>query len=123
MSFVLLSATDAIVKFDQLIDFTRFSNYLLLLRTTAFVLRFIEACQKGDNHRYPSRELSATEISNAEKYWIKCLQGQAFKEEINSLMQSSKPTPVRVKQFRLFLDHGVLKCYGRIGNSTLPIDS
>ena len=64
VSFVFLLATDAIAKFDQLIDFTRFSNYLLLLKTT----EFIKACQKRYNHRYPSTELSATEISKGEKY-------------------------------------------------------
>ena len=48
---------------------------------------------------------------------------QAFKEEINCLMKSNNPTSVRVKQFGLFLDDGILKCYGCINNSTLPIGS
>ena len=124
-SFVLLSASDndAIANLDQVIDCKRFRNYMLLLRTTAFILRFVEACQKGSNHCHPNTELSATEISNAEKYWIRCLQGKVFKEEINSLKKSNKPTTVRIKQFGLLLDCGILKYSGRISNSTLPIDS
>ena len=110
------------VKIDQIIDFTRFSNYPCLIRTTAFVLRFIKACRK---QRCEDRELKLTkpELDDAERCWMKCLQTQFFHKEINSILRKSKPEEIRVIQFGLFLDQGILKCRGRINNSSLPIES
>ena len=122
VSFTLLSvANDA--KINQLIDCQRFSNYLSLLRTTAFVLRFVQVCYKRSKQNYSNTELSATELNKAKEYWIKSIQGQSFKEEITFLMKANKPMSIRVKQFGLFLDQGILKCYGRINNSTLTENS
>ena len=55
--------------------------YLSLLQTTAFVLRFIQACYTKNKQNYSSTELSATELNKAEEDWTKSVQGHSFKEE------------------------------------------
>ena len=106
------------IKLDSLIDCTRFSSYLSILRTTAFVLRFFKACL-GQKHQYSTTLPNATELDNAEKYWIKCIQANSFREEIECLTNHSSHNSVRIIQFGLFLDNGILRCKGRINNSNL----
>ena len=53
---------------------------------------------------------------------IKAIQDESFCTEIKYL--SSDKTvggPIYVKQFGLFLDQGILKCRGRLNNSTLSL--
>jgi len=56
--------------------------------------------------------------------WIKSIQFNHFQLELRVLKSNnSKPTP-RVVQFGLFLDSGnVIRCHGRLGNSTLQLAS
>ena len=67
---------------------------------------------------------TVNEINEAEEYWIKSIQGESFIAEIRHLT-TKKPVgrPVRINQFGLFLDQGVLKCRGRLNNSTLALSS
>ena len=110
------------INLDSLIDCTRFSSYLSLLKTTAFVVCFIRACQ-GQEYFNQGLILSATELNDAEILWIKCIQGQSFKEEIDCLTNHNHRDSIRIIQLGLFLDHGILRCYGRINNSNLPIST
>ena len=57
-------------------------------------------------------------------YWIKAIQDESFCTEIKYL-SSDKIVggPIYVKQFGLFLDQGILKCRGRLNNSTLSLGS
>ena len=64
------------------------------------------------------------EVNEAEVYWIKAIQDEFFRTEIKYL--SSDKTvggPIYVKQCGLFLDQGILKCCGRLNNSTLSLGS
>ena len=76
------------INLDSLIGCTRFSSYLSLLKTTAFVVRFIRVCQ-GQEYFNQGLILSATELNDAEILWIKCIKGQSFKEEISTMSNKS----------------------------------
>ncbi|KAH8246466.1 hypothetical protein KR038_005142, partial [Drosophila bunnanda] len=59
------------------ISFQMFSNYNRLVRTTAWVLRFVRRCrgQYSDREKYG---LTANECANAERILIRQAQSEAF---------------------------------------------
>ncbi|KAH8389047.1 hypothetical protein KR200_008787, partial [Drosophila serrata] len=62
------------------ISFQRLSNYNRLVRTTAWVLRFVRRCrcQYSDREKY---NLTANECANAERILIRQAQSEAFSGE------------------------------------------
>ena len=62
-------------------------------------------------------------MQNAERSWVRHLQAESFTVELDYLRnQSRQSIPIYVKQFGLFLDdNDVLRCRGRINNSTLTM--
>ena len=105
---------------NDIIDPSRFSDLNKLLRVTAYVLRFVQKPkeqQKG--------HLTAEEISKAEELWIKSVQRKLFQDEIRHLRDNKNASiPPLIRQFNLYLDkNNVLRCKGRISNSTLPQNS
>ena len=85
-------------------------------------MRFIKACRKGATND-STINLNATEVNHAEVCWIGCVQSQNFKEEIECILKDDSSGSIGVKQFGLFLQDGMLKCYGRINNSSLKLSS
>ena len=71
------------------------------------------------------KELSASEINEAEAYWIKSVQASNFEAELNFLTKNSQLSPLpRVKQFGLYKDDkGGLRCKGRLNNADNPTTS
>ena len=125
MSHVLLSSSERVSQpqnLHKILDCSCFATLKSLLRTIGYVLRFIKARRRGTPNN-STINLSATELDHAEMCWIRCVQSQSFKEEIQCLSNGDQPGSIRVRQFGLFLDHGVLKCHGRINNSSLPLCS
>ena len=119
-------------KLQNFIDCRRFSSLHKLLRTTAYIIRFVKRLLTKSNSRRPvTRQggipysvLIVEEINEAEEYWIKAIQGESFAAEIKSLTTNKQVgIPVWIKQFGLFLEQGVLKCRGRLNNSTLALSS
>jgi hypothetical protein len=114
---------------NAIIDIDRFGNYKKLLRVTACVLAFINALKKK-NVSKPTQSvqlsfLTAKEIELAELAWIKSIQGSSFAKELEYLIHKPKASPPQyVQQFGLYIDkNGILRCKGRIDNSTLDFDS
>jgi len=67
--------------------------------------------------------LSGEEIREAEYYWIKSIQGEVFSAEIKHLAtEHSGEGLTLVKQFGLILKEGILRCQGRLNNSTLSLN-
>ena len=98
-----------LVNLPAVIDPKNYSSLtsLRLLRISAYVLQFIKKLKsnKSDNTGKPTRELSASEITEAETYWIKSVQTSDFAAEINFLMKNSQLLPLpRIKQFGLYMD-------------------
>ena len=115
------------VDFTAIIDTKKFSSLTQLLRISAYVLRFIRnlRAKLSGNANQVVQELSATEVKQAEWYWIKTIQANSFENEIKFLTKKSQLSPPpRVKQFGLYLDDvGLLRCKGRLNNADLPITS
>ena len=124
------SETESIkLDINVVIDIDRFSNYKKLLRVTAYVFRFINALKK-ENVSEPTQVvksmfLTAKEIEFAELAWIKSIQRSSFAKELNYLIHNPKTLPPQyVQQFGLYKDKNeILRCKGRIGNSTLDFES
>lgn len=111
-----------------MIELNRFSDLTKLLRVTAHVLKFVHKMMdrvrkvtKTENQR----DLSAINLNESEKLWIKTVQASLFVDEIKFLCNSgikSSP-PIYVMQFGLFLEGGLIKCRGQMNNSPLPANS
>ena len=90
-----------------------FSRLQRLLRVTAYMLRFIDTLKgrikKINVTQIP--ELTAAELGRAEKLWI---------IESQKCVKEDQNFPTWQKQFGLFLDEGVWRCKGRLGNADIP---
>lgn len=110
----LLNAQDSstLVDLAAVIDPKKYSSMTRLLRISAYVLRFINNLKSSlsDGTDKTVKELTASEINQAEKYWIKTVQASNFEAEINFLTKNPRLSPLpRVKQFGLYKDdEGVL---------------
>lgn len=104
-------------EIDTLIDFTRFSNFLRLQRTVAYVLRFIEACKKQ-----PIRgPLSVHELERALNFIIFLSQRQSFKDYKLLLNKKSLPKKSELNKFNVFLDeNNIMRIRGRLQHSDFP---
>ena len=112
-SQVLMTKTDTI---ERVIQIERFSKFLKLCRTVAFVKRFINNAQR---QALKSGPLQAEEIIEAEKFILKQEQKEHFSEEISHLSkQSPIPKGSKVRRLDLILDeHGLLRVGTRLTNT------
>ncbi|KAI5636255.1 pao retrotransposon peptidase domain-containing protein [Phthorimaea operculella] len=67
---------------DALPDIMRFSKYERLIRATAYVLLFIDACRKR------TRTLKVRHLRQAEKLWIKRSQEDAYPEDLDQMKKT-----------------------------------
>ena len=124
---------------STVIDCARFSTKTRLLRTTAYVLRFVKVLRKEKTRREEvterenaetgergrSFELSTLELRQAEELWIQAVQKNSFEEELKFLSSNKVSTPpTYVAQFGLYVDEqSLIRCAGRIKNAHLPNSS
>ncbi|XP_064469845.1 uncharacterized protein LOC135384579 [Ornithodoros turicata] len=96
-----------------LFDLKRYSTYQRILRVTAWIMRFTTNCQPKNRASGP---LSSLEIEQAEKYWVKQAQYQAYQEEIIALSQGEKlRESSKIVRLQPFIDDlGVLRLTGRL---------
>ena len=71
---------------EPVIDFNRHSSFTKLKRNTAWILRFVNNCRKSE--RMQLSHLTATELQEAERYWLYISQSDHFLEEIQALKNS-----------------------------------
>lgn len=103
-----------------------YSNITRLLRVTAYVVRFIKNIKTKDQSERNLEDLRADELKEAEVLWVKSIQSSAFVDELSFLnrKQGMATPPIRVTQFGLFLSEDqIVRCKGRIGNSSLQIST
>jgi hypothetical protein len=111
---------DIPVLLEKVIDPQKYSKKIKLLRVTALVIRFIKKLRKQPC--VMSTEVNADEITEAEKLWVHNIQSTAFSEE-SECMRTDRAN-LRVKQLNLFFgDDQIIRCEGRISNSTMPDDA
>lgn len=97
----------------QLPDATRFSKWLRLLRTTSWILRFINNCKGKD--KVDGFELTVDEISRAEMLLVKDSQRRCFPNEIAHL-QKEKTVDVSSRLYSMcpkLDENGIIRLYGR----------
>lgn len=85
---------------------------------TAWMKRFITNTRSSTKMR---GELTAEELNEAEKHWIKATQIQSFSLEIDLLKAGKCPnTDSRIRELKPFLDEdGLLSVGGRLQHSDL----
>ncbi|KAJ2946139.1 hypothetical protein O0L34_g5070 [Tuta absoluta] len=95
---------------DALPDITRFSKFERLIRATAYVLLFIDACRKR------TRKLKVRHLQEAEKLWVKKSQEDAYPDELDQLKRKGTISKTS-KLFKLdptVDEEGILRLQGRI---------
>ncbi|XP_062537729.1 uncharacterized protein LOC134206065 [Armigeres subalbatus] len=100
----------------------RRSNYTFIVRTLAYVNKFLLALKK-DNDNLES-ELSPNEIYDAKAQLARAAQYASFRQELE-LLQKGKELPAKNKLSTLhpFLDsQGTMRVGGRLQNSSYPYD-
>ena len=126
ITYAMVSMQDEIGSITNIVDLQRFSSKRKLIRTIAWMLRFVHNV-KAALHKKPNvveKEVSVNEIESAERLLIRDIQRNEFKEEVQFLLSKSndgKKVPIKVHQFNLFIDeNGILKCRSRLGNAAVP---
>ncbi|XP_049868956.1 uncharacterized protein LOC126368838 [Pectinophora gossypiella] len=97
------------------IDFNRFSNFLRLKRTVAYVLRFINKCRKQSvSHDY----LTNDELENALHVIIRTSQRESFPEYKLLINKQTLPKKCPLLKFNVFLDeNNLMRVGGRLHHS------
>ncbi|XP_037823809.1 uncharacterized protein LOC119612137, partial [Lucilia sericata] len=113
-----------LVNIDVVINYTRFSSYLKLKRTVAWVLRFINRCRKEIG---PGEEngLTADELKNAEILLCRQAQREHFFQEIEIIEnEGSLPKSSELYALCPYMDeNSLLRVYGRVdAASWFPLD-
>ena len=101
-----------------MINITRYSSKLRLLKITGLVLKFITLLKSKDNNQ--SRELHGDELIVVEDKWVMSIQKQAFSEEYQQLL-CGKPVMYR-GQFSLALNEKKpICCKGYLGEKIFSV--
>ncbi|XP_044573977.1 uncharacterized protein LOC123258165 [Drosophila ananassae] len=107
--FVLVGASDPFISLE------RFSSYRRLLRTTAWVLRFIRRC-RGQRDELENYGLNVAECDAAEDLLFRRAQREAFPDEVQAAekgLDVAKGSDIC--GLAPYLDgNGILRAYGRI---------
>ena len=113
------------IQVNRIIDLDRFSSKGKVLRSIAWVLRFVDnlKCKVNGKVTNTNKQVSMVELERAESLIIRSIQHEAFNKEISYLQNSTaglgktRP-PIYVNQFNLYIDEeGVLRCRTRIKNA------
>ena len=127
---VMVNSGKEEIELGNIIDISRSSSKGKLLRTIAWVFRFVQNINAAVNNKQLKKEniLSASEIENAEMHLIRSIQAQAFNAELNYLLslgsKTNKKPPLYMSQFNLFLDkHEVLRCRTRLNKASVSESS
>lgn len=96
----------------------KYSKLKTVLRVTAWIKRFITNTRSSTKM---SGELTAEELIEAGKHWIKVIQNQSFSSEIDLLRAGKGPnSDSRIRELKPFLDEDeLLSVGGRLQHSDL----
>ena len=99
-------------EIGTVIQCERFSSLRKLLRVTVYVLKFIAVLKARGSDGSASVGLSVKEISTAEEFWIKSMQG---------ILHQDAKFQVWKTQFGLYCDNDIWRCKGRLSNADLDV--
>ena len=95
---------------SPIIPLNRYSDFLHLNRITAWVIRFINHCQKKST---ATDYLSIKELRHAENYWIKYLQSDCFEVELKRIAKGKQlPCKSNLHSLNQFIGPGGILCIG-----------
>ena len=101
----------------SLIDASRFSSNWKLIRTTAWVLRFLQNMQR---RKKSTGEVTAAELTAARTYWVRVVQKETFTPELEALQRNSAlPSSSKIARYNPFLEDGLIRLGGRLQCSDL----
>ena len=109
---------------QKIVDSTRYSSLDKLLRITSYCPRFVRRCKeavarKKDgaevNAEKPEEEVTAEEITESKRVWIRALQEEVKKETKFKQMKDSLGIGEDPE--------GFLRCVGRLGRSKAPFEA
>ncbi|XP_058449212.1 uncharacterized protein LOC131429180 [Malaya genurostris] len=112
--------TVLVVQQNSTVDclYERYSSFLKLVRVTAYILRFVNACKSKFKH--PTDIFVTTqEMQAAKEALVKGVQQQTFHEELKAL-KNKRPLPSHsaLKYLRPIIDtNGILRVGGRLQHS------
>ena len=123
VSHVFLSASEESYNVSNIIDFSRFSMKGKLVRTFAWVQRFVNNMMALIGKESPTEgaNLDTEEMVQSEIILIRDIQRIAFLGELNYLTSHNvgKVAPI-INQLNFFIDERqVLRCRSRLNNSSL----
>jgi len=107
-----------LIKYEPIIDLSRFSNWNRCCRALAYAQRFINQTRKKGQ---VSRPLSNEELDLAETRIVKQTQQDEFQEEIEGLIRGEKISKAsKIYALNPFLDEiGILRVNTRLDNSAM----
>ena len=109
-NMTLLIETGTQMNISKILDATRFSSYMKLLRVIAYILRFVKNCK---DRCINTKELTAEELDGAEIVWIRDMQTQIDKKKLSNVEQ----------HLDTFIDKDkIIRCKGRLKNSCLTFE-
>jgi len=107
---------------DDLPDIRRFSNWNRLIRATAYVKKFIDACRTKKKRR--KFTLTIADLQEAEMRWLYASQRDCFALE-KQLLSSNRQVQKSSRIFSLspyMDDDGLLRILGRIDRAEAPFE-
>ena len=104
------------VNLKAIIDANKYGDFGKLLRVTSYCLRFLHNLKcKHHKRELLTGLITSQEISDAECQWLREVQTNVLKEKGDKYLKQIS------KELGLFYDkRGILRCRGRLSNSTLP---
>ena len=96
---------------DQLINFDRFSKFVRLLRTIAWVLRFLSNCRSRKKQR---GELSAEELAASRIQLFRFAQLEMFSQEMADLEKDKEIRYSKLYKLHPFMENGLIKMKSRL---------
>ncbi|XP_059221277.1 uncharacterized protein LOC131995952 [Stomoxys calcitrans] len=104
-------------KYEAVFTEPRFSKWSRLVRSAAFVLRFICNCRRSDKN---TGEFSREELQKAEHILFRQAQYEKYFAEFENLLNGkslSKTSEIYNKS--PYIENGILRVYGRIDNANI----
>lgn len=97
-----------------LLQLEEHSRLIKVLRLTAWIRRFVHNCKNREARR--EGQLTAEELTDAERYWLACTQKEAYGDDITALRAGKElKENSAVSRFGPYLDDdGLLRVGGRL---------
>ena len=107
---------------EKIMDVTRYSSKVKLLRVTATVIKVAQFWKKKGKNPQSWIPIEAVDLSKAEERWIQTIQQNCFSEEFKLLKSGDQiKNNRRITQLNLFLDkENFIRCRGRVSNADVP---